>query len=91
MKNFLNKLIAHFGRRKSARISSINQATSSWHFSSSILIMMIIIPVSPSVIDNLIAINMTISITLLMVALYIPKAVQLSMFPSLLLITRFSV
>ena len=45
-----------------------------------ILIMMIIIPVSPNVIDGLITINMTISIALLMVALYIPKAVQLSMF-----------
>ena len=49
--------------------------------------MMIIIPVSPTVIDNLIAINLTVSITLILVALYIPKAVQLSMFPSLLLIT----
>ena len=52
-----------------------------------VLIMMIIIPVTPGVIDNLIAINLTVSISLLMVALYIPKAVQLSMFPSLLLIT----
>ena len=52
-----------------------------------ILIMMIIIPVSPTVLDNLIALNLTISISLLMVALYIPKAVQLSIFPSLLLIT----
>src|SRR3989344_7639847 len=52
-----------------------------------ILIMMIIIPVSPFVIDNLIALNMTISVALLMVALYIPRAVNLSMFPSLLLIT----
>ncbi|HEY2810914.1 MAG TPA: type III secretion system export apparatus subunit SctV [Rhabdochlamydiaceae bacterium] len=52
-----------------------------------ILIMMIIIPIPPPVIDGLITINMTVSITLLMVALYIPKAVQLSMFPSLLLIT----
>lgn len=52
-----------------------------------LLIMMIIIPISPSTIDALITMNMTISITLLMVALYIPKAVQLSMFPSLLLIT----
>src|ERR1700733_12512465 len=52
-----------------------------------ILIMMIIIPISPNVIDALITLNLTISVTLLMVALYIPKAVQLSMFPSLLLIT----
>ncbi len=52
-----------------------------------LLIMIIIVPVSPTVLDNFIAINLTISITLLMVALYIPKAVNLSIFPSLLLIT----
>lgn len=51
------------------------------------LIGMIIIPVSPGILDNLIAINLAISVTLLMVALYIPRAVQLSIFPSLLLIT----
>ena len=51
------------------------------------IIMMIIIPVSPAVIDTLIAINLTASIVILMVALYIPKAVNLSIFPSLLLIT----
>ena len=50
-----------------------------------LIIMMIIIPISPSVLDNFIAVNLTISIALLMVALYIPKAVNLSIFPSLLL------
>lgn len=52
-----------------------------------ILIMMIIVPVSPEVLDNLIALNMAISVSLLMVALYISKAVHLSIFPSILLIT----
>ena len=52
-----------------------------------IIIAVIVIPISPNILDNLIAINLTVSISLLMVALYIPKAVQLSMFPSLLLIT----
>lgn len=52
-----------------------------------VIIMMIIIPISPTILDNLIAINLTVSISLLMVALYIPKAVNLSIFPSLLLIT----
>ena len=51
------------------------------------IIMMIIIPVSSAFLDNLIAVNLTVSIALMMVALYIPKAVNLSMFPSLLLIT----
>jgi len=52
-----------------------------------VIIMMIIIPVPPVVIDVLIAINMTFSLTLLMVALYVQKAVHLSIFPSILLIT----
>lgn len=52
-----------------------------------IIIMMIVIPVPPPVIDTLIAINLTLSILILMVALYISKAVHLSVFPSILLIT----
>jgi len=51
------------------------------------IIMMLIFPVSPHVIDLLIAVNLSVSVSLLFVALYIQKAVQLSMFPSLLLIT----
>lgn len=52
-----------------------------------IIIMMIIIPVPSVVIDTLIAINLTVSLCLLMVSLYISKAVHLSVFPSILLIT----
>lgn len=52
-----------------------------------VIIMMIIVPVSPVVIDSLIAINLTVSLSLLMVSLYISKAVHLSVFPSILLIT----
>ncbi|MFT5319001.1 MAG: type III secretion protein V [Chlamydiales bacterium] len=48
---------------------------------------MMIVPMPLPLIDLLIALNMTISVLLLMVALYIPNAVQLSIFPSLLLIT----
>ncbi len=51
------------------------------------IIGMIIIPVHDTVIDIMIAINMSVSICLLMVALYIQKAVQLSIFPSILLVT----
>jgi type III secretion protein V len=51
------------------------------------IIMMLIFPVSPNVIDILIAINLAVSMSILLVALYIQKAVQLSIFPSLLLIT----
>lgn len=52
-----------------------------------VIIMMIIIPVPPTILDNLIAINLAVATALLMVALYIPKAVNLSIFPSVLLIT----
>lgn len=51
------------------------------------ILVMIIIPVPPHVIDYLIAVNLSVSVVLLMVALYIPTALQLSIFPSLLLIT----
>ena len=51
------------------------------------IMMMLILPVSPPVIDVLIAVNLAAAISLIFVALYIQKAVQLSIFPSLLLIT----
>src|SRR3990167_8608308 len=51
------------------------------------IIMMLIFPVSPHLIDVLIAINLSVSVTLLFVAIYIQKAVHLTIFPSLLLIT----
>lgn len=51
------------------------------------ILVMIIIPIEPWMIDYLIAINLTASVSLLMVALYIPTALHLSIFPSLLLIT----
>jgi type III secretion protein V len=51
------------------------------------IIMMLIFPVSPEMIDVLISINLSVSVILLFVAIYIQKAVQLSMFPSLLLLT----
>ncbi len=51
------------------------------------IIMMLIFPVSPHVIDILISINLMVSVCLIFVALYIQKAIQLSIFPSLLLIT----
>ncbi len=51
------------------------------------ILAMIIFPLPPVVIDVLIAVNLAISVALLMVALYIPSAVHLSMFPSILLIT----
>ncbi|MGE5196771.1 MAG: type III secretion system export apparatus subunit SctV [Anaerolineae bacterium] len=86
MKKFLDKLSRTLGSEKS--LNMINQSSDLLlAFFIIIIIMMIIIPVSPTILDNLIAVNLTVSIALLMVALYIPKAVNLSIFPSLLLIT----
>ncbi|MBI2742515.1 MAG: type III secretion system export apparatus subunit SctV [Chlamydiales bacterium] len=86
MKDFITKLSKALSGSKIletlARSSDVILA-----FFIIIIIMVIIIPISPGILDSLIALNMTISVALLMVALYIPKAVQLSMFPSLLLIT----
>lgn len=51
------------------------------------ILAMIILPIPPTAIDYMIATNLTVSVALLMVALYIPSAVHLSIFPSLLLFT----
>lgn len=51
------------------------------------ILAMIILPVGPHIIDYLIAVNLAVSVALLMVSLYIPSAIGLSVFPSLLLIT----
>jgi type III secretion protein V len=48
---------------------------------------MIVLPVPPPIIDLLITFNLTAAVVLLMVALYIPSAIHLSMFPSMLLVT----
>jgi type III secretion protein V len=51
------------------------------------IITMIILPIPPPVIDILLAVNLTVAISLVMLSLYIPNAIELSMFPSILLIT----
>ncbi|EPP35657.1 type III secretion, HrcV family protein [Chlamydia ibidis] len=51
------------------------------------VVLMIILPLPPAIVDLMITINLAVSVFLLMVALYIPSALQLSVFPSLLLIT----
>lgn len=51
------------------------------------IISMIILPVPPPLIDILLAVNLTVAISLIMLSLYIPSAIELSMFPSILLIT----
>ncbi len=51
------------------------------------VVLMIILPLPPAIVDLMITVNLAVSVFLLMVALYIPSALQLSVFPSLLLIT----
>jgi len=86
MKAFIEKLARMLGGNKALNV--INQSSDLLlALFIVMIIMMIVIPISPGILDNLIALNIAVSICLLMVALYIPKAVHLSMFPSLLLIT----
>lgn len=51
------------------------------------VIVIIILPVPPYIVDLLITFNLTAAVAILMVALYIPNAIYLSMFPSILLVT----
>jgi type III secretory pathway component EscV len=51
------------------------------------VIIMIILPVPAPIIDLTITFNLTAAVGILMAALYIPSAIHLSMFPSLLLVT----
>ncbi|WP_175891555.1 type III secretion system export apparatus subunit SctV [Burkholderia cepacia] len=51
------------------------------------IISLMILPLPLELIDILLAINITISVTLLMVTMYVPDIVSLSAFPSLLLFT----
>lgn len=51
------------------------------------IISMLIIPLPTFVLDLLIVVNISISVLLLLLSLYIPNALQLASFPSLLLVT----
>ena len=80
MKNPLDKLADLIGGDKAlGRISRFSDL-----FLAILVVMIIslmIVPVNPHIIDIFIASNLTFSICLLMVALYIPTAVHLSIFP----------
>ena len=51
------------------------------------VVFMMVLPLPPFLLDILIAINMTISVVLLMMSVYIGSPLQFSVFPALLLIT----
>ena len=86
MKGVLNKLNYLFGG--DAALGAINKTSdlilAAWIIG---VIVMIVLPVPPALIDLLITFNLTAAVGLLMTALYIPSAVHLSMFPALLLVT----
>ncbi len=48
---------------------------------------LMILPISPHVLDCLLSLNLTLSVVLLMMALYIPRTLAFSTFPSVLLFT----
>ena len=51
------------------------------------IVMMIIIPLPSGVLDILLAINITISVVILMITMFTTNVLQLSVFPTLLLVT----
>lgn len=84
--NILNGITARLGGARSLeRISRSSDIA--LVFVIIAILSMIIIPLPPSVLDYLISANLAVSIVLLASAVYISNAVQLSIFPSLLLIT----
>jgi type III secretion protein V len=86
MNKFFNNLLRMLGgERALAAISKASDLVLAFFIIC--IIMMLIFPISPHLIDVLISVNLAVSISILFVALYIQKAVQLSIFPSLLLIT----
>lgn len=86
----MKKLVHFFMRAMSgeAALSTISRSSdlllAAWIIG---VIVMIILPMPPSVIDLMITFNLTAAVGILMVALYIPSAIHLSMFPSMLLVT----
>lgn len=51
------------------------------------IIGLLIVPLPPAVVDLLIAVNLMISVVMLMLSLYLPRALSFSTFPSMLLFT----
>lgn len=52
-----------------------------------IVIVMMIVPLPPALLDLLIAINISMALAILVTTLYVPRALDFSVFPSLLLLT----
>jgi len=52
-----------------------------------VVVIMLIIPMPPQIIDLLIATNITVGLLLLLATMYVPRALDLAAFPSILLLT----
>lgn len=80
--------MAKFGLTGDKALRAINQSSdlilAVWIMA---VILMIVIPVPPPLIDLLITFNLTAAVVILMVSLYLPSAIHLSMFPAMLLVT----
>jgi type III secretion protein V len=74
---------------KNATMSSVSQYSGEVGIAGVIVavVALMILPLPTFLIDTLLGINITTSVVLLMVTMYIPKATSLSAFPSLLLFT----
>jgi type III secretion protein V len=83
LRNFFNNFIAGDGAVGLLNRSS-DLVLAGWIIA---VIIMIVLPVPPAIIDILITFNLTAAVGVLMVALYIPSAINLSMFPAILLVT----
>ena len=71
------ELLSRIGERKDIMLAILLLA----------IVFMMVLPLPPLALDILIAINMTISVVLLMMAVYINSPLQFSAFPAVLLIT----
>ena len=52
------------------------------------IVIMMIIPLPPFLLDLLLALNITLSLTIVMISIYNVEPLQFSVFPSLLLVTQ---
>ncbi len=82
MKNFIAVLTTGDLRQTIGRYSDILLAALVM-----LIISMLIIPLPPFILDLFIVLNISISVLLLLLAMYIPNALHLASFPSLLLVT----
>lgn len=82
MKNFIAVLTTGDLRQTIGRYSDVMLAGLVM-----LIISMLIIPLPPFLLDILIVLNISISVLLLLLAMYIPNALHLASFPSLLLVT----